>query len=212
MSAPLLATPQFIKICSIVQKAYGGISNRDMPVSVLDWQNLVENRLSQKSPNFKVNIQGFPRQGAQIRGALVRRITTSDIFFSNSESFCWQRYIATKELAHLLIDEENSYTLHPSSLIEQLISGVPLWLLRNDSQQDSQAFESEKMAMIAATEMLLPWHHRNYFKECCNKGMNNLEIAEAFKVPKNIVSNMLTPTYWACTESANSYIEANPDP
>ena len=209
MSAGILATPRFVQICGIIQSAYSVLEKQDYPVEVLDWKKAIETRLSKSGNKFSINILGFHPPGDQIRGTLHRYKTKADIFFSEKETFCWQRYIVTKELAHLLIDTPDEYTRRPSSLMEQLISGIPLWLLRKDHAQDDAAFESEKTAMIAAIEMLLPWKHRGPFQKCCDKGKNNQEIAEEFKVPKYVVSNMLTPTYSAASQNANKFVVDN---
>jgi len=209
MSGPILATPRFVQICGIIQSAYNSSENLNVPVEVLNWKRIVESRLSKPGKPFSVHIQSYPPQGKQIRGTLIRYSTRAEIYFLGKESFCWQRYIATKELAHLLIDTPDEYTKRPSSLMEQMISGVPLWLLRKDHAQDDAAFESEKSAMVAAIEMLLPWKHRPHFKKCCDQGKNNLEIAEEFKVPRYIIANMLTPTYFAASQNANNFVDEN---
>ena len=205
MSKPIWASPRFVQICGIIRKTYSTSPNKDIPVSVLDWKKIIETRLSKHGKAFLINVQSFPPQGNQIKGTLNRYKSHADIFFSDKETFCWQRYIVAKELAHLLIDTPAEYTVRPSSLMEQLVSGIPLWLLRRDHSQDDAAFDSEMTAMVAGIEMLLPWEHRPHFQKCFEQGKDNLEIAEEFKVPKYVVSNMLTPTYFGASQSANDF-------
>lgn len=205
----ILATPQLIQVCGIIQNAYSSSQNQAIPVEVPIWKKILEERLSKQGKAFSINIQFFPPQGSQIRGALNRYVTKADIFVSDKEKLPWQRYIATKELAHLLIDTPDQFTHRPSSLMEQLISGIPLWLLRKDHTQEDAAFESEKTAMIAAIEMLLPWKHRSHVQKRCHQGKNNAEIAEEFNVPEYVVSNLLTPTYYAASQNANMFVSEN---
>jgi hypothetical protein len=196
-------TEKFIEVCGIVQSAFREIETHGIPVEVLRWKQVVEKCLSKPDKKYIITIEGFEPQGTQIKGQLLRYENYAKIFYSTGEPIQWQRYISAKELAHLLIDTEKEYTKKPSSLMGQLISGIPIWVLQQDPHQDEEAFESEKLAMAAAIEMLIPWKYRGHFDKLCDKGLDNYEIAVEFKVPKFVVSNMLTPNFRPLSKLAN---------
>jgi len=207
----MLVPPQkFIKACGIVQEAFREIDdNSPPPILVLKWQNLVQKRLSSAGSNYKIQISSFEPvrapDEAQIKGYLLRRNNDAEIFYAENESYCKQRFISAKELAHLLIDGQEAFTKKPSSLMSKLIiSGTPMAFIKKDEDQSMEDFESEMLAMMVATEMLVPWKYRNHFDGLCDKGQSPLEIAQVFKVPENVVKNMLTPMYRQFSVIANS--------
>jgi hypothetical protein len=199
----IVPTDKFIEVCGIVQSAFSEIASHGIPADVLRWKSVVENRLKKSEKNYPIAIEGFEPQGPQIKGQLLRYEDHAKIFYSTGEPVHWQRFISAKELAHLLIDTPKEYTKKPSSLMSQLIAGIPIWVLQQDPHQDEAAFESEKLAIAAAIEMLVPWKFRGHFDGLCDKGWSNYEIAVEFKVPKYVVSNMLTPSYRPLSKLAN---------
>lgn len=200
----------FVKLCRVIQKAFSEIPSRSphLPVQVGDWSKIIAARLSKEDAPYVIDMGPIPTPSItayskQIYGSLSRYTGGAGIRVLDTETYCWQRYIAAKELAHLLIDEPQHYTINPGNLIAQLLSGIPLHYLRKDQDQDDRSFESETQAMVAAIEMLLPWAHRSALQSLVDKGQTPLELAQTFKVPRRVVSTMLAPHYWPASQAAN---------
>ena len=79
--------------------------------------------------------------------------------------------------------------------------------LRENGAHGDAAYQSEKLACIAAIEMLLPWRFRDEVKNLENKGNGPQEIGAAFEVPPHIVSNLLHLSYRPLSEIANTSAE-----
>ncbi len=211
MTGGIPPADSFVKLCRVIQQAFSQIPPRDasLPTQVGDWQSVIAARLSPRDgPAYRIEIGPVPTpsiQGysKQIYGSLSRFPGGASIRVLDVETYCWQRFIAAKELAHLLIDQPGDYTINPGNLIAELISGIPLHYLRKDQSQDDHSFESETRALVAAIEMLLPWAHRPAFDALVDKGLSPLELAETFKVPRRVVSTMMAPHYRPASAAAN---------
>jgi hypothetical protein len=102
-------------------------------------------------------------------------------------------------LAHLLIDTDaKHYTQDPVSLVQELVNDVPMMRADHD-------VHSERWAMVAAIEMLLPWGLRGDLAEMDKEGFSDLQIAEKYKVPEKIVNLMLRSKYREFSLEANSF-------
>jgi hypothetical protein len=104
-----------------------------------------------------------------------------------------------KELAHLLIDTDaKHFTEDPVSLVQELVNDVPV-------MQPDHDVNSERLAMIAAIEMLLPWCLRGHLVAMAGEGMSDLEIAQKFRVPQKIVNLMLRSNYKEFSKASNGF-------
>ena len=104
------------------------------------------------------------------------------IWVPNRISNCWQRYIAAKELSHLIVDnDEKSYTVDIHTTIE--------WIIRDHTHKGvNAALDSEHIAAQFAIELLLPYHSTQ--KMLKDASVPDGDIAEAFKVPLNIIEKI----------------------
>jgi hypothetical protein len=203
----IVATDKFIQICGIVQGAFSEFPIHKFPVKVMDWKKVIEKRLSKHGkPPYSITISSFEPLG-QIVATFLRYENKAEISFASTLHPFWQRYIVTKELAHLLIDTPKDYTETPSAVIAQIIAGIPLVLLRESEESGDSSYQSEKLACIAAIEMLLPWRFRDEVQNLQNKGNGPQEIGAAFEVPPHIVSNLLHLSYKPLSEIANTTAE-----
>jgi hypothetical protein len=117
------------------------------------------------------------------------------IFVSESLNACWTRFVACKELAHLLIDTKDEDCTHdPITLIGGLISPIPTTIEAD--------VKSEWLAHMAAVELLVPWPRRNLITEMIGTGKNNYEIACTFKVPEKIIEWWRSDAYQALAKKA----------
>lgn len=103
-------------------------------------------------------------------------------------SKCWQRFVACKEMCHLLIDKEAQFTKDPIALIESFLTMTP-------PEKIDEAMRSERWAFFAAVEMLIPWRGRETIISMIAAGSNNLQIAKKYMVPERIVEYWRTPRY-----------------
>jgi len=153
-------------------------------------------RLSEKSP-FSIVVSCRMWNTKQVSGLLQRYSDHARIIYSGHLNTCWGRFVLCKELAHLLVDTgDHQFTRDPVSLVQQIITKIPLGGIDND-------VHSENLAAIAATEMLLPWKFRKQMVEDFSNGKSDMEIAKQFSVPELIVS-MMRGKYGQLSHLANS--------
>jgi hypothetical protein len=158
--------------------------SQSMPVRVDQLCPLVASR---SGLAVNVSLVNFP-SSRLIKGRLLRYGNRAEIHVSGDQNICWQRFVACKELAHLLLDREDHghFTSDPELLVERLVG---------DKWHQSADMASERLAPYGAIEMLIP--------ECCHTtlhamkaaGKSHLEIATHFRVPERMIDRRLHPLY-----------------
>jgi len=123
----------------------------------------------------------------------------------NEMSYCWQRFVACKELAHLLIDSEGSYTHDVPALVRDLVlHDLPLL------QDHPAEMTSERLAKIVACEILMPWQCRAIMDKMLEDGRPCIDIAKHFLVPEKIVQQRMDPAWIVQLETAHRDLDVVP--
>lgn len=164
----------------VVKDVHDFLGPRQFPVKVTDVKRYITDRLG-------IEVEVFDKgswQAKQIMGRLYRYEKGgrkwAKIIVSDSLNLCWGRFVACKELAHLIIDNsENDLTSDPIALIRNLVEN-PFVNIATD-------IHSEKLAVLAATELLIPWARRNEIYAMAAASKSNYEIATELKVPEKVV-------------------------
>jgi hypothetical protein len=196
-------TERLVDICVLVRDVFRAISETGItPAAPIKLKELlipaVASRLgTPHGGKFIISAQECDWQASKIRGILLRYNARAEILYSAQLNLCWKRFVVCKELAHLLIDENNEhYTVDPISLVYRMITDV---LPKYDDD-----LESERLAMFAAIELLIPWCLRNEFISMVIDAKTDLEIAHYFRVPQAIVG-FLRRDYFELSAQANSF-------
>ena len=116
------------------------------------------------------------------------------VWISADLNTCWSRYVAAKELSHLIIDrDENSMTTNVGRTID--------WMLNMDMDANvHKALDSEHIAAQFAIELLVPYHISKSMLE--DSDISSYEIAAIFSVPERIIDAIRQPGYTSMRNEA----------
>ena len=138
-----------------------------------------------KSPMEKITIYSVDWRQHALFGRLLRYQKEAIIDINKEQNNCWRRYIATKELSHLIIDrKQEHFTENAEKLVEYLLGS-------SDVQLDA-SLDSEHLAARFAAEILMPYKF-NYM--LVDKKNSTYDIAEMFKIPRKIIDVMRSEKY-----------------
>ena len=124
----------------------------------------------------------------QIKSKLFRFRDHAKIYYLKKGriTYCDQRFVVAKEMAHLLIDTPDSFTKSPSKLVRALVNE------HDFSQGDGDSSVSELVAEVCAMELLFPWQERESFLQKLHDGeMTAWDIADYFKVTEKKITWIL---------------------
>ena len=101
---------------------------------------------------------------------------------------CWKRFLITKELCHIFVDQ-NAKTL--TTNIEALVSDIVSKRLVININTNTQPIPGEYLTILFACELLVPYKFNSLLltKEI------SYSIAEQFKVPEQMIDLMRTKWY-----------------
>lgn len=127
-----------------------------------------------------------------LRGMYLRNNATIKIYLDDTLSPQWRRYVAVKELCHLILHDADYMTVDPGSLIELLI-------YEETTPQDGEApldLVADMWAKRAAHEFLFPYDNRASARAKMERGEETLfSIAQKFGVPEHVIEWTLNETY-----------------
>jgi Zn-dependent peptidase ImmA (M78 family) len=154
-----------------------GGKNSNIPVSIDDLTTVISKVTDMSIKLYEVDWDG----DNTIKGRLNRYKHNADIFITSQSrvTLCEQRFVATKEMSHLVIDSPHSYTKDIEQLIREIVypNSRVLWA-------NSEQIQSEVLAEVLAAEILFPWSFRD---DCISQLEDGViitrDIAERFKFP-----------------------------
>ena len=107
---------------------------------------------------------------------------------TNRGNRCWERYVAAKELSHVLMGEdEKTHTKDIVVLISDLLSEVDFV-----KSKIKDIIETEYLSLILALELLVPYCYNHLL---IDDSLTSLEIANIFQVPEKIIDFMKKENY-----------------
>ena len=118
------------------------------------------------------------------------------ILLNNSRgNTCWERFVATKELSHILSDDNtNTWTSNILTLISELLDGTPF--LKSEIAPD---VKTEFTSLIIAMELLVPFKCNSILLDSTK---TSKEIASVFMIPEKVIDIMKKPNYQKLRTSA----------
>ena len=122
-----------------------------------------------------------------------RSDNTARIYVRSDLPTQWKRFVAIKELCHVMLDEQDDWSACGIETIESLLTE---WRLVSENgrghESPPKALQSEMLAEIAAIELLYPAEYRNSDIEKLKTGETTLDkIALEHEVPAFIIENAL---------------------
>lgn len=130
--------------------------------------------------------------GNLLRGMYVREGEQVSVYIDEALPESWRRYVAVKELCHLILGDEEYMTQDPVALIE-------LMIFEETAPKDGNApldLVSDMWARRAAHEFLFPMECRASAKAKIDDGSETyLAIARQFNVPQHLIEECLRQPY-----------------
>lgn len=156
------------------QYILGGDNNK---VSIKDLTWVIGNMY-----DLQIEMYEVADTGNFIRGLMERYSNRVRILVREKLNLSLKRYVAVKELCHVVVDETEDWSPTGDETIRRMVAEY-------QSQPDNiQGFSvgtiSETYAHFAAVEILYPFEHRAIDKETLKTGETNLaEIAAHYEIP-----------------------------
>lgn len=131
---------------------------------------------------------GKPKSGDRVMRSILQRYQShAEIRYVDNLNECWRRFAVCKELAHLVMDENQG--MRAATVEDQLAMA---YAISNDAKPDVE-LSSEQFAWFVAAELLLPAIDRTELRIRKANGESDLSIARSYRAPFTIV-NMLFDT------------------
>lgn len=167
------------------------LSPDHVPVSIEDLQYVIEDQYGWKISKYEVSFS------ADFLRGMVEKFNngTANVYVGANQSIAAQRFTAAKELAHIMIDEEEDWSPRGQATIDNLIveEYVPSEPPRKAADGNIQ---SEALAEIAAMEILYPIEFREDDQKRVKSGEATIpQISIHFNLPEFIVGKALNPSY-----------------
>ena len=169
----------------------------------------VQNRLCETdgfASNYSVRIRQKDEPLKAFSSYLVRKRVAgvehrAIITLTRDMNHCYTRYSTTKELAHLIADQQPTYCDEPIELLE--------WAIENRDEFDlTTELHAEAFCYFVALEILLPWKYRKIVHQMEERQTygedTRLEIADLFKVPEKMIRRYFETGYCALSWKFNS--------
>jgi len=141
------------KLLDLYAKANGRFST---PVRLIGKNGLIH--VMQHRYNIHVDVASVAWKPKALNACVFRygnpqKVQRAEIYLSAALTVPWARFALANELAHLLLDDELSFTDNPVHTAHSLIDS-PLFAKNG-------AGEPEYMYHVAAMELLIPWRQRS---------------------------------------------------
>lgn len=135
-----------------------------------------------------------------VRSILEYRTGYSIISYVDTLNACWTRFVVCKEIAHVIMgDKVGKFA---TNLEEQLQMAFEI-----GSQIDFETdLKREMFAWCLAMEIMLPWSSRSLLTEAKETGLDHLELARLFWVPRKIIDVYFDTRFGRISEEANKGI------
>jgi len=135
-------------------------------------------------------------EGEHLRGLVERYKDRARILIRAGQGEEWVRFTAVKELCHLAMDEGEDWSPRGHETIEMLLLEESLDNAGAQADRkiaDAKA-QSEKLAEIAATELMYPHEYRQDDLTAVNSGKTTITaLAIHFQVPEYVIGTALHP-------------------
>lgn len=148
--------------------------------------------------NLKIQKLEVAFEGEYVRGMVERYPDRARILVRAGQSDEWMRFTSVKELCQLAIDEPEDWSPLGHKTIENLLIEEHLDLEQDEATQKARKIadgkaQSEKMAEIAAIELMYPYEFREGDLEAIGKTTTLKAVALHFHVPEFVIGSALHP-------------------
>ena len=170
-------------------KALYCLDPKRIPVSLDDLKWVVEQRY-----NIEITVKFVDFDGEYIRGVLERTKTTATILIRKNQTEVWQRFVVAKELSQVVIDEPEDWSIDVVGTVEGLVFDAVF----KDIKDFPLAVQSERLATMAAAELMFPRELRTATRQQLDEGHTTLKrVALDFELPESVTGWVLSDRYEA---------------
>lgn len=136
-------------------------------------------------------------EGEFLRGLVERYDSHARILIRAGQPDEWMRFTAVKELCHIAVDQREDWSAKGHETIQSLLLEDQLDQQENGDTQRALAavtVQSERLAIIAATELMYPHQYRDIDLKEIEAGKTTLrKIALHFHVPEYVIGSAQHP-------------------
>lgn len=167
------------------------LSRDNIPVSIVDLHWVIQDMYGLQIKMWEVSFAAeFTRGG-------VARFNDNKalILVKSGQAKELLRYVCTKELSHLVIDEKEDWSADVLETIENMIVEFTLAAQGNHKEADNEV-QSEILAELAALEILYPHEFREADNAALAAGTTTIpKLALDYEIPEFAVSRALSATH-----------------
>lgn len=172
-----------------------------IPISIDDLKVAI-----QEQYGTKISMTLVPLNSELLRGMIEIYQDHAKIFIDAELNSAWTRYVAVKEMAHVMVINAENCTADPTALIEYCVQAG---LLSEDNGEHPKDILTEEVTKYIAIELLFPLELRAAAKQRIRDGADTLfTTAEWLLIPENLVEHALSDAYmglsaklWAAVNS-----------
>jgi Zn-dependent peptidase ImmA (M78 family) len=169
-------------------------------LSIEDLQAVVERMYEIKITKVEVAFSGVA-----LKGMIERYQDRANILVRKDLSEDEKRFIATKELCHVVNDQKEDFSPHGEATLETYLYAHQL---ENSEKLADREVQSEVFVEISAIELLYPHSFRAFDKEVLSRrGTSPSKLAVHFGVPEYIISRSLHSSHMDLCEKCWALIK-----
>lgn len=121
-------------------------------------------------------------------GTCLQSPEKSVILYAHHLNSCWERFTVSKELFHIVLDQDEYRTTDIFQHLEDIILAFP-----DDDSTPTKPVMCEILAEIAAMEFMFPYSHRDKIVHA--NGKSPMAVAQQYKIPCLLVERYLSKDY-----------------
>tara|TARA_R110002110_G_scaffold24313_9_gene91260 strand:- start:3868 stop:4485 length:618 start_codon:yes stop_codon:yes gene_type:complete len=160
------------------------------PVSIDDLIWVVKDAYGVDIEIFEVDFDA-----SHVRGYLERGKEKACIYLREDQSDFYKRVTITKELVHIVLDEEEDWSVDALNTLQGLLVSYVIGDEDEDNGEHDGPIISERLAVIGAAEILFPRDLRAASQRELNGGRTIKAIALDFNIPDEMASWVLSERY-----------------
>ena len=140
----------------------------------------------------------LPFKSPRLRGIFLPYETQYVVLVDSEMPPFWDRYVAAKEMGHIILINPDNVSLDPGEMIEWMLQDK--WGLLDDDVAPEHV-ANEQLAKIIAFEILFPKEEREAAKTLIAEDPFNLfGLSEIYEIPEHVVEVILGDDYTALCE------------
>ena len=190
--------PTVLKHIERIHEAYSqdSLDPFKRPIEIDDLVTATETYYSDRNLQISINAAKSDPLNGRILGMYLRQGNEVQIVHAQEGDWpnhCFKRVIIAKEMIHIPLDNEDSFTNKAGDLLEQIALHLRQYVPKQDPL--SRQKNADELASFLGVLLLIPFNEIIESKaqvDAENNGIGYPEIAERYKVPLAFVEHLLS--------------------